>query len=253
MCCRILLMLSCVLVLLAGTNRGEAQSRSFRMSVPDTLVASGFLKHLLPRFSLKNSIRIELVAADAEAELQLSAVNIGRPVFSGLGETWFLETRDTGNDLVVRFTDWLASDVGRRTIETFKTESGAVFVAAVAEAEDTGPIEVTGDIVQGEKLAVIHCGRCHMVNEATRLSTIGSSPSFAVMRSFADWQARFEAFFALNPHPSFTIIDGVTEPFDEARPPPMVPVELTLTDLEAILAFVTQIPPADLGAPIQYQ
>lgn len=253
MCCRILIVLSCVLVLLTGTNQGEAQSRSFRMSVPDTLVASGFLKHLLPRFSLKNSIRIELVAVGAEAEVHLSTENIGRPVFSGLGETWFLETQVSDNDLVARFTDWLSSDVGRRTIETFKAESGAIFVAAVAEVEDTGPIEVTGDIVQGEKLAVIHCGRCHMVNEATRLSTIGSSPSFAVMRSFADWQARFEAFFALNPHPSFTIIDGVTEPFDEARPPPMVPVELSLTDLEAILAFVTQIPPADLGAPIQYQ
>lgn len=253
MCCRILIVLSCVLVLLTGTNQGEAQSRSFRMSVPDTLVASGFLKHLLPRFSLKNSIRIELVAVGAEAEVHLSTENIGRPVFSGLGETWFLEAQVSDNDLVARFTDWLASDVGRRTIETFKAESGAIFVAAVAEVEDTGPIEVTGDIVQGEKLAVIHCGRCHMVNEATRLSTIGSSPSFAVMRSFADWQARFEAFFALNPHPSFTIIDGVTEPFDEARPPPMVPVELSLTDLEAILAFVTQIPPADLGAPIQYQ
>lgn len=253
MCCRILIVLSCVLVLLTGTNQGEAQSRSFRMSVPDTLVASGFLKHLLPRFSLKNSIRIELVAVGAEAEVHLSTENIGRPVFSGLGETWFLEAQVSDNDLVARFTDWLSSDVGRRTIETFKAESGAIFVAAVAEVEDTGPIEVTGDIVQGEKLAVIHCGRCHMVNEATRLSTIGSSPSFAVMRSFADWQARFEAFFALNPHPSFTIIDGVTEPFDEARPPPMVPVELSLTDLEAILAFVTQIPPADLGAPIQYQ
>ncbi|WFE90956.1 hypothetical protein K1718_06295 [Roseibium porphyridii] len=253
MCCRILIVLSCVLVLLTGKNQGEAQSRSFRMSVPDTLVASGFLKHLLPRFSLKNSIRIELVAVGSEAEVHLSTENIGRPVFSGLGETWFLEAQVSDNDLVARFTDWLSSDVGRRTIETFKAESGAIFVAAVAEVEDTGPIEVTGDIVQGEKLAVIHCGRCHMVNEATRLSTIGSSPSFAVMRSFADWQARFEAFFALNPHPSFTIIDGVTEPFDEARPPPMVPVELSLTDLEAILAFVTQIPPADLGAPIQYQ
>jgi hypothetical protein len=32
-----------------------------------------------------------------------------------------------------------------------------------------------------------------------------------------------------------------------------VPVEMTLEDLEAILAFVSRIPPADLGAPIQYQ
>jgi hypothetical protein len=73
------------------------------------------------------------------------------------------------------------------------------------------------------------------------------------MRSFTDWRARFEAFFALNPHPSFTQVDGVTEPFDISRPSPIAPVEITLDELDAILAFVSRIPPADLGAPIQYQ
>ena len=92
-----------------------------------------------------------------------------------------------------------------------------------------------------------------MVNEATRMTSIGSTPSFAVLRGLANWQERFESFFSRNPHPSFTVLDGVSEPFDETRPPPIVPLELSLAELDAILAFVSRIPPADLGAPIQYQ
>jgi hypothetical protein len=73
------------------------------------------------------------------------------------------------------------------------------------------------------------------------------------MRGFSNWRARFAGFFAINPHPSFTIIEDVTEPFDQTRPPPIVPLEMTLDDLDAILAFVSRIAPADLGAPLQYQ
>lgn len=254
MCCRFIFAVLIGLFVFAGPGvTGEASAKTFRLSAPDDLVASGFLKHLLPRFSLKTGIRIEIVPETETAEAAFSTSNAGTPAFAGIDKDWFLGIADAGNEHVARFEEWLISDVGKKTIESFKPESGQVFAAAVAKPKEAVSEAIDGDVVSGEKLAVVHCGRCHMVNEATRLTTIGSSPSFAVMRSFSDWRARFEAFFALNPHPSFTQVDGVTEPFDISRPSPIAPVELTLDDLDAILAFVSRIPPADLGAPIQYQ
>jgi hypothetical protein len=85
------------------------------------------------------------------------------------------------------------------------------------------------------------------------MNAIGSTPSFFALRSLSDWEARFAAFFALNPHPSFTQVTGVTEPFAEDRPPPIVPITLSLEDLEAILAYVAALEAADLGAPLVHQ
>jgi len=244
-------LLGLALVTLASATV-SAQSRGFRLSAPEALVASGFLKHLLPRFSLKTQVRIELVSA-GEADARLSSEGKGTPVFEGLDATWVLVVLTPDNEHVDRFRDWITSEVGHRTIGAYKPDGKARFTAAATRQDEDEQVVLSGNVAEGEQLAVRHCGRCHMVNEATRLTTIGSSPSFAVMRSFADWQARFEAFFALNPHPSFTLIDGVTEPFDASRPSPIVPLEMTLDELDAILAFVSRIPPADLGAPIQYQ
>jgi len=253
-CCRFFCVVLFGLVFAAGlAPTGKAAAKSFRLSAPDELVASGFLKHLLPRFSLKTGVRIEIVSADADAEAGFSASPGGAPAFSGIGSDWFFSVSDAGNEHVARFEDWLTSDVGKNTIASFKPEGAQLFTAAVAKPKEAASDAISGDVVSGEKLAVVHCGRCHMVNEATRLTTIGSSPSFAVMRSFTDWRVRFEAFFALRPHPSFTQVEGVTEPFDISHPSPIAPVEITLDELDAILAFVSRIPPADLGAPIQYQ
>jgi hypothetical protein len=85
------------------------------------------------------------------------------------------------------------------------------------------------------------------------MNAIGSTPSFAVLRALPDWGARFQGFFALNPHPAFTQVADVTDPFPIDRPPPIIPVEITLDDLEAILAFVAAMEPADLGAPLLHQ
>lgn len=254
MCCRLFLVVLFGLVFGAGLlPSGMASAKSFRVSAPEDLVASGFLKHLLPRFSLKTGIRIEIVPEDTAADAAFSRTSEGVPAFSGIGSDWYFAVTDTGNEFVIRFEDWITGDIGRKTIDAFKSGGAQLFTAAVAKPQADISEAVSGDVVFGEKLAVLHCGRCHMVNEATRLTTIGSSPSFAVMRSFSDWKVRFEAFFVLNPHPSFTQVEGVTEPFDISRPSPIAPLELTLDDLDAILAFVSRIPPADLGAPIQYQ
>ena len=98
-----------------------------------------------------------------------------------------------------------------------------------------------------------HCKRCHAVTSEGRINSIGSTPSFFVLRTLPDWSERFEQFYVLNPHPAFTQIAEVTPPFAQDRPPPIVPVEMTLGDLEAIVAYVAELAPADLGAPIQHQ
>ena len=82
---------------------------------------------------------------------------------------------------------------------------------------------------------------------------MGSTPSFPLLRTFSDWDERFESFYVLKPHAAFTQIEGVTPPFDIERPSPIVPMEITLEDLEAITAYVAIIAPADLGAPIKSQ
>lgn len=106
------------------------------------------------------------------------------------------------------------------------------------------------DYAPGEKLTLFNCGRCHVINERNRYGGIGSTPSFAALRSLDDWEARFDAFFSLNPHPAFTQIDGVTEPFPPDRPSPIHPLTLTLDDIRTIREFARTIPPKDLGAPI---
>lgn len=103
----------------------------------------------------------------------------------------------------------------------------------------------------GEKLALLHCGRCHVVNERNRFGGIGSTPSFGALRVMPDWEDRFRAFYALNPHPAFTQVAGVTPPFALERPSPIHPVELTTGELEEIIGFARTIPPKDLGAPVR--
>jgi hypothetical protein len=250
--CRKLLIFVFACIWMSASVIAVRSAEPFRLSVPQDLNDSGFLKYLLPRFSLKTNTRIELVSPEDPAEVRLLDEDGGTPVFEGLDRTWYASVeQETGG--TKRFMEWLTGDVGRRTIDGFPAKDGVEFTAAAPIAKEVDDGLIAGDAGKGEKLAVVHCGRCHRVNAATRMAGIGSTPSFAILRTLADWKPRFEAFFALNPHPSFTLIEDVTEPFDETRPPPIVPVEMTLDDLDAILAFVSRIPPADLGAPLQYQ
>lgn len=102
----------------------------------------------------------------------------------------------------------------------------------------------------GEKLAFLHCGRCHVVSPEKRMGGIGSTPSFMVLRTFPDWEERMSAFWTLRPHPSFTQIDGVTEPFAEDRPAHVHPIRLTLDQVERIVAYARTVAPADLGGTL---
>ena len=110
---------------------------------------------------------------------------------------------------------------------------------------------VADDYAPGEKLTLFHCGRCHVINERNKYGGIGSTPSFGALRTLEDWEDRMRAFFALAPHPAFTQIEGITEPFPIDRPSPIHPLQLTEGDIETIVEFTRTIPPKDLGAPVR--
>ncbi|MBT8409910.1 MAG: hypothetical protein KJN93_09815 [Alphaproteobacteria bacterium] len=240
------LIVAIAMVLLA-CGGAVAQDRTFRLVAPAELSETGFLKYLLPRFSLKTGIRITVVAPGDDADAAFG--DNGVPVFEGLGTLWHYE--HTPNPHTDRFAEWLTSDIGRDTIGSFESGGAVTFAAYVAAPKEKRAVAPTGDVVAGEANSMLHCGRCHVVSEKNRMNAIGSTPSFSLLRTFPDWQNRFEAFYVLKPHPAFTQIAEVTEPFHESRPSPIVPIELTLDELDAILAFVATIEPADLGAPIQ--
>ena len=108
-----------------------------------------------------------------------------------------------------------------------------------------------GLVAEGERLALRHCGRCHVVNETNRFGGIGSTPSFAALRALPQADDRFAAFWTFNPHPAFMQVEGQTAPFDAAHPPSAAPVILTQHEAEAIAAYAATVPPLDLGAPVR--
>ena len=226
----------------------QEPDKAFDLQAPAALVETGFLKHLLPRFSLKTGIRITVVDGPAAAAFAPTD-EAGVPVFRQGDVIWYLSSGDDPDTKA--FGDWIASDVGKGTIEAFKPEGVALFSADVAVKKDVQEVALTGDLAMGESESLLKCGRCHVVNEKNRMNAIGSTPSFALMRNFPDWQSRFETFFLLKPHPAFTQVEDVTDPFPDHLPSPIAPIEVTLDQIEAITAYVGSIEPADLGAPIQ--
>lgn len=218
------------------------------LSAPDTVRDSGLLKHLLPRFSLKTGIR---VSDDPAGEMVLAPKPPGVPVFQGGDVVYHLRIQDTKRQN--RFRDWLTSDIGKRTVDSFQPGGKQPFSASVDTVKTVVAPAFEGNVALGADLSLRHCGRCHVVGTQNQMSGIGSTPSFGVLRSLPDWDDRFQQFFVLRPHGAFTQIEDVTEPFPLDRPSPIVPVRITLDDLDAILAYVSAIAAADLGAPLQTQ
>ncbi|WP_262386408.1 hypothetical protein [Roseobacter fucihabitans] len=220
-----------------------------RLAVPEALAQSGFAQFVVPRFGLKTGLRIERVGENEDAQMRF--VTEGPVLFEGLGAQWSL-THDA-SPKAERFAAWLRSDIGKRTIESYVAPDGATFSSTVEKAVVVPVVRYGGDADEGEKLSLQMCGRCHVINAKNRMNGMGSTPSFAVLRGFKDWGERFETFHLRNPHPSFTQIADVTDPFDPSLPSPIVPMEMTQADLTAILTYVGEMTPADLGAPLQTQ
>lgn len=213
---------------------------------------SGLLPYMLPRFTLKTQVRVEVVAPGAQAEAAFGQK--GQALFSGVGATWRLQVLAPEHPGTRKFVDWINSDVGLRTVTMYAPDGGApVFALATLEEAEEEAVVFEGDAALGKTLSAVHCGRCHVSASDQGLVGIGSTPSFFVLRTLSDWDERFQVFYVLNPHPAFTQITELTEPFPDDRPSPIHPVEITLDELDAILAYVAALEPADLGAPLIHQ
>ena len=232
-------------------NPALAQEKAFDLTVSEELVDSGLVRHLVPRFSMKTGVQITVTPEGGDAVLSPDADG-GDPALAGEGTTYLIAVAP-GQPHADRFRDWLLSDIGQRTIESFKKDGAPSYSGAVGMVKEAAAPSYDGNISKGAELSLLHCGRCHVIGEVNKHNGLGSTPSFGVLRGLPNWNRRFEAFYALNPHPAFTQVANVTPPFDPERPSPIHPLELTLEDLDEILAFVSSIPPADLGAPIQHQ
>lgn len=231
----------------AGALSAQEADKRLTLAAPAALTESGLIGFIAPRFSLKTAIRITVVPEGSAADAVFGPEGIA--AFEGPDQVWHLAV-GTDPD-AQRFADWLLSDVGRGTVEQFTVDGAAVFSSTVKKAAKVAKVSFDGDAARGAALSMTHCGRCHVVSEENRMKAIGSTPSFAVLRTLPNWDERFLAFYALNPHPAFTQVDEVTPPFDMARPSPIEPVRITLDELDDILSFVAAMAPADLGAPIQ--
>jgi len=218
------------------------------VAAPDDVIASGLMRHLLPRFSLKTGVR---VGVDPSGAMVIDDGASGTPVFERNGTIYRLRIKDDRKQ--IRFKDWLTSEIGLRTVESFEPGDGAPFTAPRVVATSTEPLLFDGDATAGAALSLSHCGRCHVIGPQNAMNSIGSTPSFAALRAIEGWDVKFQTFYVLRPHGVFTQIDGVTEPFDPDIPSPIAPVMMSVDDLEAILAYVAQVEPADLGAPLQLQ
>jgi hypothetical protein len=244
-------MILMILIVVCQPARAWADDRLVRLYAPVELTETGMMRHILPRFSLKTQVRVELVAAPDEADMVWGT---GGVALFQQGETiWEMTLRDTPHAGTSRFADWLSGEVGLRTILGFAPEGDPLFSAPLKAAEVAVKISYAGDPQAGFISSKAKCGRCHAVDEAGRLNDIGSTPSFSVLRVFEDWEHRFLSFYVLAPHGSFTQIKDVTEPFAINRPPPIRPIEMTLEELEDVLAYVATLEAADLGAPLVHQ
>ncbi|MEM8582561.1 MAG: hypothetical protein AAGF50_15300 [Pseudomonadota bacterium] len=250
---RIRCVLAAALMSFASLGPVSAQDKEFTLQAAPDLIDSGLVKYLVPRFSMKTSVRVTVLPLDEKdpTAAQLTA-GPGRLALAREGTDYRLELPE-GDPDAARFGDWLLGDVGQRTIASFAPESGAPFDAAANRAPPKKELDMSVDVSKGIELSLVHCGRCHVIGPQNQMNGIGSTPSFGVLRTFADWERRFESFYVLNPHPSFTQVAEVTPAFNPERPPPIIPVEITLEELDEILAFVARMKPADLGAPIRHQ
>ncbi len=245
---RILILISFVIFLPIGVLADE---RLVRLYVPPTLIETGVMQHILPRFSLKTQVRVELSATPEGVDMIWG--DSGRTLFQHSGKLWHMAMVGPPTKSTTRFADWLSGEVGQRTILGFAPAGKTLFTAPIRVEKAEEDFAFAGDPLAGHEVAVAKCGRCHAADEAGRMKDIGSTPSFYVLKAFEDWEERFLSFYVLRPHGAFTQISGVTEPFAQNLPPPITPVSMSLDELDDLVAYVATLQAADLGAPLVHQ
>ena len=154
----------------------HADDRTVRLAVPDELIETGLLNYMLPRFSLKTQVRVEILSPGSEADATLGSD--GMPLFRGQNTTWSLGIISGDHPGTAKFKDWITSDVGQRTITDFKIDGAPAFEMASIEEGAEEDFFFEGDAALGLKLSVTHCGRCHVSVSDQPMLGIGSTPSF---------------------------------------------------------------------------
>ena len=237
----------------------RSDHKNITLFASQVLVETGLMGFLLPRFSLKTgvSVHLEPLAQGAlpptDGVALQQARGSGRLALRGAGRDFAVRLIGPQTPQALRFADWLLSDIGQRTIAQFAPDGEPPFSGAANSEPTVRAALLPGNVTRGEVLSYANCGRCHVIGAQNRMKGIGSTPSFALLRSFDNWQERFSTFYVLNPHPSFSQVTGVTAPFDETLPPPISPLRLTQDELDDITAFAASIKPADLGGPLVHQ
>ena len=229
-----------------------AFGQDLTLLMPEDMVSQGFHKQILPRFKFKHRIEIAPVTSgDADMVLGSDGDRIFQEIDGDEVRLNILTSNAEAAAKAKTFRDWLRSGPGKAAIEGFKPDGAQVFTTekAVVVIEEVETFD--GDKVNGSRLALVHCGRCHVVDKRNRMGGIGSTPSFAAIRGRPNWPDLFRAFFVHNPHPSFTQVEGVTEPFDPNKAIHIAPMNVTTEEIEAITAFVATIKPKELGRPIK--
>ncbi|MDQ2091137.1 cytochrome c [Marimonas arenosa] len=223
------------------------------IAMPPEMTDSGFAQHLLPRFKFRHRIALDPVAPDSAAELAFRREDgVGEAILIGRDGTVYRLVFAPDSATGRKFADWLRSGPGQKTLESFPKDGPPLFTLFEAPAEQKVEAAPTGDVALGSELALLHCGRCHVVDKRNRMGGIGSTPSFGALRARANWHDLFLKFWVEPPHPSFTLIPGMTEEFTDSRPARIHPVKLSDIEVNAIIAFIATMKPKDLGAPIRY-
>lgn len=231
-----------------------AAPREFTLYGAPELRQSGLLDYVLPRFKLKTQIRVIVLPTpdDAEVVLAQDAPAGEAALFEGPQGIYYAwsPAAIAPDSAPARFLDWLYSDIGAHTVAAFRKDGAQQFFPLERVVEAVEIALPDGDPLAGRALALRNCGRCHVVARENRMQGIESTPSFATLRALADWQERFTSYYVRPPHPPFTQIETLTEPFDTMAAPTIAPLALSLDEYNDILAFVARLAPADLGAPL---
>ena len=120
-----------------------------------------------------------------------------------------------------------------KPLTCFAAWIGAMCLSATALAD--------GDSQAGRRVAIEHCTRCHVVGDANPHGGINSTPSFQLLAKRDDWRERFQTFYARRPHPVFVRVPDV--PRWTKLSSHVAPIEVSLEDVENILAFVETLVP----------
>jgi len=242
-----------LLCVLAFSSIVRGEPARVLIDLPSEMSDSGFAAHVLPRFQFRARIKLVPATPDQTAVVGFTkARGKGTPVLTARDGTVFSLRFPKGNAAGQKLLKWFLSTPGKNAVASFPKGGPPLFSIYQAPTITEQNHLPEGNALLGSELALRHCGRCHVVDERNRMGGIGSTPSFGALRARDNWQTLFRVFWTEPPHPSFTLIPGMTDAFTSTRPAYISPVQLTLEQVDAIIAFVASIAPKDLGAPLSF-